>query len=67
MMDERFEELCDFLSEHGVFFWDFYEDYPEKGQVLIDAKRVIYEEMNLYLPFYYDEQELIVRIVDEEY
>lgn len=67
MEDEKFEQLCDFLSEHGVFFWDFYEDYPKKGQILVDAKKIIYKKMNLYIPFYFEQDEILVRIVDEEY
>lgn len=67
MEDEKFERLCDFLTEYGVFFWDFYEDYPTEGQVLIDAKRVVYEKINLYVPFYWKDNELIVRICDEQY
>ena len=68
MFDAEFEDICDFLADYNVFFWDFYDQYTEEPpKILVAAKKNVYEHVNLYLPFYYENKYIEVYLTDEEY
>ena len=60
MKEERFKRMTKLLEKYNVDFWNIGEDYPKSGQLFVEAKLEVYEDINLYIPFHFEGTELII-------